>query len=237
MRMLILLLASTSIIAAGCSSNQQAASTAPAGSQAPTATSGAMPTGGLASAAVLASPDDVRAVQNRLRQLNFYNGDASGAWSTDTEAAVQGFQRNSGLPVGRLDQTTLRAMGLNSVALGGGRLTDVALIRTPPAPMAQAPAPQATPPVASIAPAAGPGPAARVMMGRELDRASVRDVQQRLADDGFYKIKVDGIWGPKSQDGLVAFQRSRSLSADGRLTPETVSALRLDPNALHAKTR
>ncbi len=280
MRMLVLLLASTSILAAGCSSDQKAASTAPATGQTttvtgtpavptgpvatgptttgtgitmgtPATTGGALPAGGLVSAAVLSSPADVRTVQNRLKQLQFFGGDPSGAWNTDTELAVQNFQRANSLPVGRLDQATLRTMGLSSIAMGNGRLTDVAMARGPgmmgqgmmgqgmagQPPMQHGMGPMhGDRPMAGMAPAAGPGPGAH-MMGRQLTPASARDVQQKLADGGFYQIKVDGIWGPRSQDALLEFQRARSLTANGALTPETVSALGLEPNALQWRTR
>jgi peptidoglycan hydrolase-like protein with peptidoglycan-binding domain len=255
--MLMLLLASTSIAIAGCGDRGTAyrgtgdSSTAIGTSTTdtrmaagtPGSTSGAVPPGGLASATVLSSPADVRTVQNRLRQLNFYGGEATGYWNTDTELGLRNFQRAHGLAVARLDQTTLKAMGLEGTATGGGQLSDIAYARSPQAmgQTAAAPPQAAQPPMppeqrmSAIAPAAGPRAGAG-MIGRNLDQSSVRQVQQKLAGEGFYKAKVDGIWGPQSQDALLEFQDRRNLQVSGRLTPETVSALGIDQSQLKWKS-
>lgn len=251
MRLLVPLLAFTSILLAGCAGDQMGASTAPSATA-------AAPTE-LASATVLSAPQDVRTVQIRLQHLKFYDGETSGYWNIGTEAAVQGFQRANGLAPGRLDQATLRAMGLGSIVMGDGRLTDIAYLRGPqmagqghmmgqgqmmgqgpmtggPMRHGMGPGQQGQHPMAGIAPAAGPGPGAHMMTGRNLEPVSVRRVQQKLADEGYYKIAVDGIWGVKSQEALVAFQNSRSLAGTGRITPETVSALGIEQGSLKWKT-
>ncbi|WP_162915186.1 peptidoglycan-binding domain-containing protein [Desertibaculum subflavum] len=225
MRLLVSLIASTTLLLAACADGQMGAATAP-----PATT--AAPTD-MASAAVLSGPDDVRTVQIRLQQLKFYEGGPSGSWNVATEAAVQEFQRANGLAVGKLDQETLRAMGLGSIVMGNGRLTDVALLRGPRMMDHQA----THHPMAGMAPAAGPGPGAHILTGRHLQPDSVRQVQQKLAEGGYYKASVDGVWGPRSQDALVAFQNSRSLSGTGRLTPETISALGIDPDTLQWRSR
>lgn len=218
----------------------------------PGTSGGAVPPGGLASAAVLSDPEDVRTVQNRLRQLNYYGGEMSGSWNADTELALRNFQRANGLS-GRLDQQTLRAMGLTAAA-SGGRLTNVEQMREPRVARQPGQATQADrmaqmerlheqwhrdmsqrQGMSNISPSAGAGAAAGVA-GRNLDAQSVRQVQQKLAGEGYYKIPVDGIWGPKSQDALVQFQDNRNLPATGRITPQTVSAMGLDSSALRSKS-
>jgi peptidoglycan hydrolase-like protein with peptidoglycan-binding domain len=61
----------------------------------------------------LSNATDVRTVQNRLRQLNFYNGPADGMWGTGSQLAVENFQRARGLRVGRVNEGTISAMGLD----------------------------------------------------------------------------------------------------------------------------
>ena len=222
-----------------------------------------MPSGGLASAAVLSDPADVRIVQNRLRQLNYYGGEMNGSWNADTELALRNFQRANGLS-GRLDQQTLQAMGLTATS-SGGRLANVEYMREPR--MARQPGTamgtdrahmqqrsesdrmahmremhaqmhremDQRQGMSNIAPSAGAGAAAG-MTGRNLDQQSVRQVQQKLAAEGYYKIPVDGIWGPRSQDALLQFQENRNLPANGRLTPETVSAMGLDSSTLRQRS-
>jgi peptidoglycan hydrolase-like protein with peptidoglycan-binding domain len=285
MRTLALLLASSSILIAGCSSDRgtdttyrttgQTTTTADStmgsprmatGSStgnvsasgtvpnvgAPGTSGGAVPSGGLASAAVLSSPDDVRTVQNRLRQLNYYGGEMNGMWNADTELALRNFQRSNGLSQGPLDQQTLRAMGLTASGTGGGRLSGITDMREPR--MARQAGPSESERMAqmrmmheqwhrdmdrqgvsNISPSAGASAAAG-MTGRSLDPQSIRQVQQKLASEGYYKIPVDGIWGPKSQDGLLQFQESRNLPVTGRLTPETISAMGLDSSMIRPRS-
>ena len=63
-------------------------------------------------------PASVRAVQARLRALNFYNGAVDGMWGGSTQAAIERFQQGRGLqPNGQLNPATLSAMGLSSDAM------------------------------------------------------------------------------------------------------------------------
>ena len=51
---------------------------------------------------------DVRALQARLAQLDWYFGDVTGSYDADTVTAVKGFQAKRGIPVtGEVDQRTL----------------------------------------------------------------------------------------------------------------------------------
>ena len=85
----------------------------------------------------LSDPTDVRTVQNRLRQLHYYDGPADGVWGRDTQAAVERFQQSRGLRVGQVDQSTIAAMGLDARAFqtrtaaneAGGVPLDPAVVR------------------------------------------------------------------------------------------------------------
>ena len=55
--------------------------------------------------------------------------------------------------------------------------------------------------------------------------ADVAELQTRLNNLGFYVGKVDGIYGIKTQDGVIRFQKSRGLRIDGIAGPETIRAL------------
>lgn len=56
-------------------------------------------------------------------------------------------------------------------------------------------------------------------------KENVRIVQQRLKELGYYKISVDGIWGPKTLAGVKNFQRAKGLTVDGIVGPRTEKAL------------
>lgn len=56
-------------------------------------------------------------------------------------------------------------------------------------------------------------------------QANIRAVQTRLATLGYYKIKVDGIWGPKTLAAVKNFQRDYGLVVDGIVGAKTEKAL------------
>jgi peptidoglycan hydrolase-like protein with peptidoglycan-binding domain len=156
----------------------------------------------------VSDPTDVRTVQNRLRQLNFYNGPADGVWNPGTQAALENFQRARGLPIGQVTAPTVAALGIDTATFPTRAGTGMAVGGTSTR-------------------AASTGYA-----GSGLDRNVVRGIQRRLSQNGFSPGRADGVWGPSTQNALTRFQRSRGLDATGQLTPTTISALGLDPNNL-----
>ncbi len=54
----------------------------------------------------------------------------------------------------------------------------------------------------------------------------VRQVQDRLQHDGYYKQgPVDGVWGAGTMNAVQAFQRDHDISATGQLDVPTLKAL------------
>jgi peptidoglycan hydrolase-like protein with peptidoglycan-binding domain len=53
----------------------------------------------------------------------------------------------------------------------------------------------------------------------------IREVQQKLHDEGFDAGPVNGDFGSKTQAALVQFQLSRTLPASGMLDEQTLSQL------------
>ena len=53
----------------------------------------------------------------------------------------------------------------------------------------------------------------------------VRQVQQRLIDWGYMKGTADGIFGQKTYDAVVQFQRKNGLAVDGVVGPKTAAAM------------
>jgi peptidoglycan hydrolase-like protein with peptidoglycan-binding domain len=56
-------------------------------------------------------------------------------------------------------------------------------------------------------------------------KEKIKQAQQALKDDGFYKGRVDGVWGHGSRQALMQFQRRNNLPATGRLDSNTFAAL------------
>lgn len=80
--------------------------------------------------------------------------------------------------------------------------------------------------------ASAPGGVAAVpsAASEPLGPESVRAIQGRLRQLGFYSGQIDGIWGPGMQSSIERFQQGRALQPTGQLNPATVTALGLDPN-------
>ena len=55
--------------------------------------------------------------------------------------------------------------------------------------------------------------------------STVRTIQQKLKNWGYYKGSVDGIYGQKTKQAVVYFQRKNGLTADGIVGNKTLKAL------------
>jgi peptidoglycan hydrolase-like protein with peptidoglycan-binding domain len=61
-----------------------------------------------------------------------------------------------------------------------------------------------------------------------------REIQQALAEKGFFKSEPDGNWNAESVAALKEFQKSQNLDADGRLGALSLIALGLGPKRIVA---
>jgi peptidoglycan hydrolase-like protein with peptidoglycan-binding domain len=57
------------------------------------------------------------------------------------------------------------------------------------------------------------------------DPQLVRNVQKELKSEGIDPGPVDGIWGPKTSQGVRQFQKAQGLEETGQLNGRTLSAL------------
>ena len=67
---------------------------------------------------------------------------------------------------------------------------------------------------------------------RRLNPTEVRNLQVRLRQLGYYRGPVDGEWGPGMQAALQRFQQSSGIQVSGRLNPQSVTAMGLNPDDL-----
>ncbi|HLX43560.1 MAG TPA: peptidoglycan-binding domain-containing protein [Bryobacteraceae bacterium] len=56
-----------------------------------------------------------------------------------------------------------------------------------------------------------------------------KEIQQALADRGYFRGDPDGTWGPESIDSLKRFQHDQSLVEDGKIGSLSLIALGLGP--------
>jgi len=60
------------------------------------------------------NPAAVRNIQQRLKALNFYQGNVDGAWGASTQSAIERFQQGRGLQAtGQMNPVTARELGLD----------------------------------------------------------------------------------------------------------------------------
>ena len=63
--------------------------------------------------------DEVRKVQQKLKNLGYYTGNVDGIFGTQTQSAVRRFQRDKGLSVdGIVGPKTLSALGITGSGSG-----------------------------------------------------------------------------------------------------------------------
>ncbi|HZQ52274.1 MAG TPA: peptidoglycan-binding domain-containing protein [Bryobacteraceae bacterium] len=61
------------------------------------------------------------------------------------------------------------------------------------------------------------------------DAERYQEIQKALADRGYFKGDVNGVWGDDSTDALKRFQADRKLPEDGKISALTLIGLGLGP--------
>lgn len=167
------------------------------------------------------SGEDVKALQEKLIELGYYAGRASGSYLEGTTAAVQALQSENGLAVtGSCDVRTLSFIySLNA--------------RPTPVPT-KVPTPS---PIPSPTPTLGPYKA----YSRELSYGStgndVQAVQQRLKDLGFFTYyKTTTGYYKQTQEAVKQFQQMNGLEVTGNVDRKTWDALFNDATVANASS-
>ncbi|HYF06081.1 MAG TPA: peptidoglycan-binding domain-containing protein [Acetobacteraceae bacterium] len=73
-----------------------------------------------------------------------------------------------------------------------------------------------------------------LVFAQPLVPGAVREVQERLRQQGFYTGRVDGLWGPDSVAALERYQHSRGVQVTGTINQATAMMLGLAPAELLA---
>ena len=196
--------------------------------------------------AVAAFADDqLRAVQQFLKDQGYYYGQADGQPGNDTAAAIKRFQIRNGLQVtGALNQETLAAInggggGASSPAAAAAPEIQPAVpdVTTVPAPGPVSQPPLATPPPATpVVPRADVNPYAVIFRKTpyenapvDLQQSTVRRAQMKLYRDGFYRGPIDGAAGSALAQAVMRYQSEARLTQTGRLDMDTLASLDLLP--------
>jgi peptidoglycan hydrolase-like protein with peptidoglycan-binding domain len=54
---------------------------------------------------------------------------------------------------------------------------------------------------------------------------TIRQVQQALQQQNMYRGQVDGVWGPRTQAAVRAYQQKNNLGSSGQLDQQTLASL------------
>jgi len=141
----------------------------------------------------------VTAIQRELAARGYGSGPANGKLSDETRKALAAFEKDHGLPItGAPSDELLRRILLGEAVAPGGSTGSVA----------PAAAPQATPNALAN------------------DEATVKQVQQILADLGYAPGPVDGNMGDETERAISAFQHDRKIAQNGRITPDLLREIK-----------
>ncbi len=149
------------------------------------------------------SGEDVKALQRRLRDLGYFDGDIGGNYLTKTESAVKRFQAAVGIPANGVATPAVQEMIFSSDAPSYSDST------TPPA----------------VSP---DKPDHLEVLTRGDSGSAVKTLQKRLIYLGWLIGEADGDFGEATELALNAFQYRMGLVPDGTATIETQDLLYLE---------
>lgn len=139
--------------------------------------------------------DDVRDLQHRLMQLEWYSGRITEKFGEQTRLAVEGFQAKRGLPVlGFVDEATWDRLGEMTRNPTRDEMYNVLT----------------------------PGPA---LLASGANGDAVKDLQARLRQVAWYSHLVDGAYGPLTVEAVKGFQGKREIPVTGEVDQRTKDRL------------
>ena len=140
---------------------------------------------------------EVKALQERLKELGYYKSTCDGNYGSVTVSAVKAFQKNNGLTQdGVAGATTLKKLNSSS-AVGANDKTSSDKEETK-----------------------DDGTLKAGSTGTE-----VKALQERLKELGYYKYTCDSSYGTRTVEAVKAFQKKNGLTADGVAGPATLKKL------------
>lgn len=160
---------------------------------------------------------EVKELQQRLKELGYYNGSVDGAYGSGTTNAVKAFQAaNKLVSDGVAGKATLAAVySTRAVKASDANTSTTTTTTTTRKPTAtRTPSPTRTPDVSN---------ARYLKLGTS--GADVRLIQNRLIDLGYLAGTADGEYGEATEKAVIAFQKVSQPYSDGIAGPETQKSL------------
>ena len=165
------------------------------------------------------SGDDVKRIQERLIDLDYYNGKVSGDYLEGTTYGIKLFQENNGLEAtGTADVITQRLL------FGSGALPRFSAEDTQPSELGD------INDVVMASDGADPNaPSYTIEYNGKLTRGAqgsrVKQIQQRLTELHYFTGPISGNYMNQTMEAIKKFQENHNLKVDGITGAETWSAL------------
>ena len=169
-------------------------------SDAPTYVAEETDTSGLRTIVYGNSGEDVKAIQRRLKELGYFNGDIGGNYLTKTETAVKLFQETIGRTADGVATPEIQQLILSSDAPAYGSSSSEPLVNPSK-------------------------PEQLTVLTRGDSGSQVKTLQQRLIYLGWLTGEADGDFGSVTENALYAFQYRMGLPTDGVASIETQDLL------------
>ncbi len=198
--------------------------------------------------------EDVRQVQEKLKKWGYYDGSLDGVYGADTYKAILNFQKKNGLTVdGLVGDSTKAALGIYDNGYGSSTSASYsAIVEEAQRKLKEwgyydgaidgIYGPNTYEAVTLFQRKNGLnqdgiiGTKTRNALGiSETDRGNqksameydedIAEVQKKLKTWGYYDGAVDGLYGSKTYEAVVKFQRKNGLTVDGLIGTETKTAL------------
>ena len=142
--------------------------------------------------------NEVKALQQRLKELGYYKSTCDGQFGDVTVSAVKAFQKKNGLTAdGVAGETTLKKLNSDSAIMANGK------------------------PAKEEVKDDG-------ILNKGDKGEDVKKLQQRLKELGYYKSTCDSQFGDVTVSAVKAFQKKNGLTADGAAGDATLKKLYAD---------
>jgi peptidoglycan hydrolase-like protein with peptidoglycan-binding domain len=142
----------------------------------------------------------VTAIQRELAARGYATGNVNGKLSDETRKAIASFEKDHALPItGSPSDELLRRILLGEAAAPAASTGSVAATNGTPHAKPNSTAPS---------------------------DATIKQVQQILADLGYAPGPIDGTLGDETERAVSAFQRDRKIAQNGRITPELLREIK-----------
>lgn len=160
--------------------------------------------------------DAVLKLQQDLSKLGYYSGTISGHFGSKTEAAVMSFQKANGLSAdGVAGEKTLAAI---SSKLKGGSSSGSSNNSSSSSSSSSNSSSSSTSSLLNTS----------ITLQQGTKNDEVLKLQNMLTSLGFYTGNKTGNFGEKTADAVIAYQKSKGLTADGIAGKKTLAAINAD---------